>query len=51
MKLRWLFAFILSCTEAGCGIARPRPPYPFSFETVKVADGIYAFVERRERRS
>jgi glyoxylase-like metal-dependent hydrolase (beta-lactamase superfamily II) len=46
MRLRWLFAFVLACAEGGCGIlATAATPYPFSFETVKVADGIYAFIE------
>jgi len=44
MKLRWLLAFIVSCIGGGCGIATAAP-YPFSFETVKVAEGIYAFIE------
>src|SRR6185436_6665237 len=45
MKPRWLFAFVLACVEAGCHPADAAAPYPFSFDTVKVADGVYAFIE------
>ena len=45
MKMRWFFAFVLACTEVGCGPAAAATPYPFSFETVKVAEGVYAFIE------
>jgi glyoxylase-like metal-dependent hydrolase (beta-lactamase superfamily II) len=44
MKLRTLFAFALGCVAGSC-TTEAAEPYPFSFETVKVADGIYAFVE------
>jgi len=46
MRLRWLFAFTLACAEGGCvPLATAATPYPFSFDTVKVAEGIYAFIE------
>ena len=45
MRMRWVFTLVLACTEAGCTLATAAPPYPFSFETVKVADGVYSFIE------
>jgi len=45
MKLRCWLTLALSCTAAGCTAALAATPYPFSFETVKVAEGVYAFIE------
>jgi len=44
MKLRTLFAFAFGCVAGSC-TTEAADSYPFSFETVKVADGIYAFIE------
>jgi cyclase len=44
MKLRAWFVIALSCIGARCTV-EAAPPYPFSFDTVKVAEGIYAFIE------
>ena len=44
MRLRACFAFLL-CSFLGCCTAFAADPYPFSFDTVKVGKGIYAFTE------
>lgn len=44
MKLRAWFPLVAACS-LGPFLAEAAQPYPFSFDTVKVADGIYAFIE------
>jgi cyclase len=45
MTFRWLFVLALSCAAGSCTGVLAADPYPFSFETVKVAEGVYAFIE------